>query len=281
MGQSLINRGWFRFRLLITAAAVLFIAVGCRDAASAADQTPSIQGVWDGRYVCAQGPTGATLAIRTVPHWPGIQVYLHRLLMGWLRNPETKVQEVQPKRRQIEAQFRFYALPENPRVPTGAFELTGTYDPTLGILDLYPSKWIELPECYNLLGLKGVLTEDGQSLKGALDGAGCGAIILRRAEAPAQPSAEGTAPSAQVEFNEELLKLNREVFELYKAGEYDKALATANEALGTPSADTAIIAYRNLLRVQGWIGSLCLTVERELFGQATLDQLKGPPLDPG
>ena len=47
-------------------------------------------------------------------------------------------------------------------------------------------------------------------------------------------------------------------------------------AADTMSADTAIIAYRNLLRIQGWIGSLCLTVERELFGQAPLDQLQGP-----
>jgi len=47
-------------------------------------------------------------------------------------------------------------------------------------------------------------------------------------------------------------------------------------AADTMSADTAIVAYRNLLRVQGWIGSLCLTVERELFGQAPLDQLQGP-----
>jgi hypothetical protein len=46
-------------------------------------------------------------------------------------------------------------------------------------------------------------------------------------------------------------------------------------AADTISADIAIIAYRNLLRVQGWIGSLCLTVERELFGQAPLDRLQG------
>lgn len=32
-------------------------------------------------------------------------------------------------------------------------------------------------------------------------------------------------------------------------------------------ADAATLAYRNLLRVQGWLGSLCLEVERELFGQ--------------
>ena len=197
--------------------------------ASAAEPAPSIEGAWEGRYVCAQGPTGASLTIKALPYWPGFQVYLHRLLMGWLRNPETIVPEVQPEHLQIEAQFRFYALPENRRVPTGAFELTGTYNLALRILDLYPSKWLERPEGYDLVGVKGVLDEDGQSLKGALDGAGCGAIILRRA-GTAQPS-EATVPSAQVQFNDELLKLNREVFQLYQAGAYDQALAKANAAV--------------------------------------------------
>ena len=41
-------------------------------------------------------------------------------------------------------------------------------------------------------------------------------------------------------------------------------------------ADSALIAYHNMLRVQGWIGSLCLTVERELFGQAPLSEIHGP-----
>ena len=40
-------------------------------------------------------------------------------------------------------------------------------------------------------------------------------------------------------------------------------------------ADSAILAYRNMLRVQGWIGNLCLVVERELFGQAPLNELHG------
>jgi len=30
-----------------------------------------------------------------------------------------------------------------------------------------------------------------------------------------------------------------------------------------------------MLRVQGWIGSLCLVIERELFGQAPLNELHG------
>jgi hypothetical protein len=40
-------------------------------------------------------------------------------------------------------------------------------------------------------------------------------------------------------------------------------------------ADSAIIAYHNMLRIQRWIGSLCLTVERKLFGQAPLSEIHG------
>jgi hypothetical protein len=47
-------------------------------------------------------------------------------------------------------------------------------------------------------------------------------------------------------------------------------------AADTMMADSAIIAYHNMLRVQGWIGNLCLVVERKLFGQEPLNQLHGP-----
>ena len=40
-------------------------------------------------------------------------------------------------------------------------------------------------------------------------------------------------------------------------------------------ADSAIISYRNLLRIQGWIGSVCLLIERELFGQRSMDDILG------
>jgi hypothetical protein len=40
-------------------------------------------------------------------------------------------------------------------------------------------------------------------------------------------------------------------------------------------ADTAVLAYRNVLRIQGWIGSLCLVMERELFGQEPVSELSG------
>jgi hypothetical protein len=46
-------------------------------------------------------------------------------------------------------------------------------------------------------------------------------------------------------------------------------------AADTMTADSAIIAYHNMLRVQGWIGNLCLVVERKLFGQEPLNQFHG------
>ena len=218
------------------AAAIVAAAFGCLATASAAEETQPIDGIWTGRYVCAQGPTGATLTIKTVPPWPGMQVYLHRLLMGWLANPETRPPQGELKRLEIEAQFRFYALPENSRVPSGTYELTGTYDPKLGVLNLYPSQWISRPEGYDWAGIKAVLEDDG-SLAGALEIQGCGMVVLHRAEQGAalpDQNVEGSkpkAPSATLEFSEELMKLNRELFQLDQAGEHEKALATANQAV--------------------------------------------------
>lgn len=54
--------------------------------------------------------------------------------------------------------------------------------------------------------------------------------------------------------------------------------------LAKPSAanimmiDAAVIAYYNILRVQGWIGNLSLVFERDAFGQAPLDEVHGPTL---
>ena len=39
--------------------------------------------------------------------------------------------------------------------------------------------------------------------------------------------------------------------------------------------DTAVVSYYNFLRVQGWIGNLSLTFERELFGQNPLSEIHG------
>jgi hypothetical protein len=161
---------------------------------------------------------------------------LHRLLVGLLAGPYASPQSEDIKHIQIAARFHFYALPENPAVRSGEFELSGTFDPDLGLLDLYPSKWIDRPDGYNLVGLRGMLEEDRQGLKGAIDVAGCGAIVLRRAadaaqDQPVQPS-PGPSTPVQVEVSEELVKLNQEVYQRFKAGEFGQALPIAEQALG-------------------------------------------------
>lgn len=39
--------------------------------------------------------------------------------------------------------------------------------------------------------------------------------------------------------------------------------------------DTAVVAYYNFLRVQGWIGNLALVFEGELFGREPLNEIHG------
>jgi hypothetical protein len=51
-------------------------------------------------------------------------------------------------------------------------------------------------------------------------------------------------------------------------------------AADTMMADSTVLAYHNMLRVQGWIGNLCLVVESELFGQEPLNKYHGPTVGP-
>jgi hypothetical protein len=226
---------------LIVLAAALLIAAGDIGVASAAGQSEITHGVWKGRYVCAQGPTGATLTISGVSTpWLGVQGYLDRLLFDILVGPYAKPQDDQDKAvKQITARFRFYALPENPGVPSGEYELSGRFDPVLGLVDLKPSKWIDRPDSYNMVALRGVLDEEVQTLKGAMDTEGCGVIVLRRtAGEAAQPqaaqplgSAQGSAPSVHAEFSEELLKLDQQIIQLHKAGKYDEEFPITKRAV--------------------------------------------------
>ena len=137
---------------------------------------------------------------------------------------------------QITAQFHFYSLPENPDIPSGEYQLNGSFDAVLGRLDLKPSKWVDRPDSYNMVALQGLLEPDWQSLRGAIDGGGCGPFVLARLgegaarakPAQTQPSAP-TPPSNQAQS--ELDTINLQVIQLYQAGQYDQALPIAEGAL--------------------------------------------------
>ena len=136
---------------------------------------------------------------------------------------------------QITARFHFYALPENPDIPSGEYQLNGSFDSVLGRLDLKPSKWVDRPDNYNIVALQGLLEPDRQSLRGAIDGGGCGPFVLARAgegagrakPAQTQPSAP-TPPSDRAQS--ELDTINLQVIQLYQAGQYDQALPIAEGA---------------------------------------------------
>jgi tetratricopeptide (TPR) repeat protein len=230
VGLDVFNGGLIRPRLIV-AVATLLIGLGFGGVALAAETEPPIEGVWQGRYICGQGPTGVTLTIRTLPQWPGLQVYIHHWLMSLIRVPNLEPSQAKPKRSEIAALFQFYPLAGAKAAPSGSFELDGTFDPALGLVDLYPSKWIEQPPGYSLIGFRAVV-EDGKTLRGAINEPGCGMIILGRGtgELTGAHSSPENAPT-EPEIEPDLFKLDQQVFQLFQAGDYEQSAKLAEQAL--------------------------------------------------
>jgi hypothetical protein len=110
-------------------------------------------GLWRGRYYCRQGVTGLFLTIRPL---------------------ETG---------DVTVVARFFAVPENPGVPTGEVEMTGRPAPAPQInhLDLSPRGWITPPPPrYVTVGLAGDYDEVTGEFSGNVLGPGCTRFILRR-----------------------------------------------------------------------------------------------------
>jgi len=109
-------------------------------------------GAWKGAYGCAQGVTGLTLTI------------------------EPEVDD------QIAATYEFYAVPENPDVPTGSFRMTGTYKE--GRLALQGSEWIQQPPGYLMVDYESnpELGIDPHHLFGIVLGPGCTLFTMDKAE---------------------------------------------------------------------------------------------------
>jgi hypothetical protein len=130
--------------ILLTLGAVS--AAASRPLVSAEDWT----GVWRGTYVCAQGVTGLFLTVRK------------REAGG------------------VTAVFRFFAVPENPDVPSGEFDMAGMPGAETNHLDLFPQAWIRRPPRYLMVGLDGDYDEITGAYSGQVDGPGCSRFILRR-----------------------------------------------------------------------------------------------------
>jgi hypothetical protein len=113
--------------------------------------------VWEGRYVCTQGPTAMRLTISVKPD-------------GTAR-----------------VRFDFRALPENPGVPTGAYQLIGSMllnsDGTLE-LRASPDQWFDQPSGYQMVGLRAQSDAAHRTLTGRITHENCGELELVRLETP-------------------------------------------------------------------------------------------------
>src|SRR5689334_5741412 len=85
-------------------------------------------GIFEGRYRCNAGLGGITLTIRSGSD------------------------------KQLTAVLRFYSLPQNPRIPDGAYRLKGRYVPHARAVILNHRAWITRPPGYTAPDIRAVLS---------------------------------------------------------------------------------------------------------------------------
>ncbi len=148
MVKRLIRSAIAAFVLVFLAACAPTVSQG--PAPVPADAT-GISGVYQGRYLCSQGITGLTLTLKGTPEG------------------------------NVEATFDFYAVPENPGVPSGSYLMTGIFFSDAS-LHLDPVRWIRQPPGYVMVPMRGKITEEEGRLvyKGTIPEPGCGAFYVVR-----------------------------------------------------------------------------------------------------
>jgi hypothetical protein len=135
------------------------VALGLLAASPAVAQGGSLTGYWQGKYDCAQGITGVTITIR------------------------------ESAGAEADGLFLFYAVPENPGVPTGCYLLKGRYDAATREVRLVSddSQWLWRPPSYVTVNFVGVMEGFGSRMRGRVQGPNCTAFFLDRV--PSAPPA--------------------------------------------------------------------------------------------
>jgi hypothetical protein len=127
-------------------------ATGPAPAPPASLSPAALTGTWTGSYTCSQGDTGLRLVIQAAPDGT------------------------------LAATFNFYALPDNPDVPSGSFTMTGTYS-AAGV-DLIHDQWISQPAGYEMVDLSsGPPVQGGTALTGNVTTPGCSTFTVTRGSA--------------------------------------------------------------------------------------------------
>jgi hypothetical protein len=130
------------------AAAIIFANVQVPQAALAADSSKTVAGIWGGTYKCAQRLRKMRLKVF------GERELTAHLCFG---KPETSANGC-----------------------VGEYELKGAFDPVRDVIELFPSRWIHEAPGELMLGLKGHLSKDQQTLIGTIDAPSCGNFVLER-----------------------------------------------------------------------------------------------------
>ncbi len=120
-----------------------------------------LSGTWSGQYECPQGLTSARLTLKE--HDGGA----------------------------LDGVFEFSAHPSNPSVPSGSYEIHGTYEPAVSRVDLEPGNWIEQPTGYSSVGMAGRPPGPNGILRLQLDSAACTFFVGKR-----DPNAPGAGNAA-------------------------------------------------------------------------------------
>lgn len=129
---------------------------GSVSSAASTAPTPSIfpsgETRWIGVYTCGQGLTALEL---TITHDPATHT--------------------------LQAVFSFSEHPWNPGVPSGAFTMTGTFDPADSSIQLTQKAWLQQPPSYVMVDLAGVYHPAKQTISGNVATPGCTTFDLKRA----------------------------------------------------------------------------------------------------
>ena len=111
-------------------------------------------GIWAGRYACAQDETGLTLRVE-----PRSGTVLRAL-------------------------FHFYAVRQNPGVPGGCFEMTGTSEQDHNEVSFAAGGWLLHLPGYVTVNLAGQVDATGKHFSGSVTGPNCGGFDLIRVGGP-------------------------------------------------------------------------------------------------
>jgi hypothetical protein len=123
----------------------------CEDAACAPlCKLPEATSEWSGSYVCNQGLTNLTLTI------------------------------TRKGSADLTAVFAFSEHPDNPGVPSGSFNMVGTFDPNGDVVELNATDWIRKPPGFETVDLEGVLDPTQIHIDGEVLAIGCSSFSVSK-----------------------------------------------------------------------------------------------------